>query len=707
MFSSIILFPVGKKVDLISALLNLINFINKNNIEIIFFKLISKKNINDDLNFYKNFCKNKISNFIKPTCLKNTFNLEDKKVYNFVLEKSIEKYFSAKCSKKIILIEGINTKYNNYIERKFNLDFAKSVNSKILFITNYNKFFIFNLKIIKNIFLKDFLYLKNFILGLIIHKKNQINIKNCFNIEFYICNKNKKYFLFCKKLLSIHKLRKCLNLIDVFVWRLRIKYICTSKIFNILNVKYLYNKITFKKKIKFFIFGKIKIVNNKNFYKNYIFVIDTNNKKELKNFLYILNKKFLIGAILLIIKNNYIRKFVNIFLQAYKNNIPVFFSNETMCFIKKKLKKFYFNNVGKSYTKNYFLNNYIFLLKNKFLIKNTFSIIKKYFLTSHYFKYYLKKTAKNLDNVIIFPEGYETRILKAVSFCAKKKIAKCILLGNEYKINKLLNFNKISLNKNNVTIIDPKNIRKNYIKLFIKSRLPKILDEYSAKKFLKDNCVLATLMLKNNEADCLVSGSVNTTANTIRPALQIIKTKKFSTLVSSFFFMLLENKVLIYADCAINIDPDEKQLAEIAIETANSAIKFGIFPKVAMISYSTKNSGFGHSVDKVKNATLIVKKKCPNLLIDGPVQYDVASSLKIAKLKNYVSNIAGKANIFIFPDLNTGNSIYKAVQHSTNTISIGPILQGINKPVNDLSRGSTVEDIIYTIATTSIQCIKN
>ena len=193
------------------------------------------------------------------------------------------------------------------------------------------------------------------------------------------------------------------------------------------------------------------------------------------------------------------------------------------------------------------------------------------------------------------------------------------------------------------------------------------------------------------------------TANTIRPALQLVKTKPGSSLVSSIFFMLLPDQVLVYGDCAINPDPNAEQLADIAIQSAESAIRFGIDAKVAMISYSTGSSGTGADVEKVAKATEIAKAKRPDLLIDGPLQYDAAIMENVAKKKAPNSPVAGKATVFIFPDLNTGNTTYKAVQRSADLISIGPMLQGMNKPVNDLSRGALVDDIVYTIALTAIQ----
>jgi phosphate acetyltransferase len=211
------------------------------------------------------------------------------------------------------------------------------------------------------------------------------------------------------------------------------------------------------------------------------------------------------------------------------------------------------------------------------------------------------------------------------------------------------------------------------------------------------------MMLALGEVDGLVSGAVHSTANTIRPALQVIKTKPNAHSVSSIFFMCLPEQVLVYGDCAVIPDPDVETLADIAIQSADSAKAFGIPPRVAMISYSTGESGSGVDVDKVRAATKLAQSKRPDLPIDGPLQYDAAFMPDVAKTKAPNSPVAGRATVFIFPDLNTGNTTYKAVQRSANVISVGPMLQGLRRPVNDLSRGALVDDIVYTIALTAIQ----
>ncbi len=251
-------------------------------------------------------------------------------------------------------------------------------------------------------------------------------------------------------------------------------------------------------------------------------------------------------------------------------------------------------------------------------------------------------------------------------------------------------------------IIDPDTIRSQYISSMVELRKGKIND-IQAKEQLQDTVVLGTMMLALDQVDGLVSGAVHTTANTVRPAFQLIKTAPEYSLVSSVFFMLLPDEVYVYGDCAINPDPDAQQLAEIAIQSADSARAFGIDPRIAMISYSTGTSGTGADVDKVREATEIARQRRPDLLIDGPLQYDAASVESVGRQKAPESPVAGRANVFIFPDLNTGNTTYKAVQRAANVVSVGPMLQGLKKPVNDLSRGALVDDIVFTIALTAIQ----
>lgn len=341
-------------------------------------------------------------------------------------------------------------------------------------------------------------------------------------------------------------------------------------------------------------------------------------------------------------------------------------------------------------------------IDTKWIESLTASIGRARRLSPPAFRYQLTELARQAHKRIVLPEGDEPRTIKAAAICAERGIADCILLANPEEVKRVAAAQNITLGKG-IEIIDPAEVRERYVARLVELRKSKGLTEIAAREQLEDNVVLGTMMLEANEVDGLVSGAVHTTANTIRPPLQIIKTAPGSSLVSSVFFMLLPDQVLVYGDCAINPDPTAEQLAEIAIQSADSAIAFGIEPKVAMISYSTGNSGSGSDVEKVREATRIAKEKRPDLLLDGPLQYDAAVMADVAKSKAPNSPVAGQATVFIFPDLNTGNTTYKAVQRSADLVSIGPMLQGMRKPVNDLSRGALVDDIVYTIALTAIQ----
>lgn len=318
------------------------------------------------------------------------------------------------------------------------------------------------------------------------------------------------------------------------------------------------------------------------------------------------------------------------------------------------------------------------------------------------FKYQLIEKARKLGKKIILPEGEEPRIIQAAHICAEKGIAYPVLLGDPEKIRDIASKHGISLSEK-VECIDPSPLRTEYLPTLLEMRKHKGLTEQNAKEALQDNIVVATLMLAKGTVDGLVAGAIHTTAHTIRPALMLIKTKPNVKKVSSIFFMCLPSQVLVYGDCAVNQNPNAEELADIAIQCADSAKRFGVPPRIAMISYSTGTSGTGADVAKVQEATTIVKKLRPELEIDGPLQYDAAFSTDVAFKKAPDSPVAGRATVYVFPDLNTANTTYKAVQRSADVLSIGPMLQGLKKPVNDLSRGALIDDIVYTIAITAIQ----
>ncbi len=335
-------------------------------------------------------------------------------------------------------------------------------------------------------------------------------------------------------------------------------------------------------------------------------------------------------------------------------------------------------------------------------LRNRCSMTVEKRLSPPAFRHRITTIARRNLKRIILPEGEEPRTIHAAIRCAERDIAKCLLIGDPQQIIEVARINSLTLHPG-IEIINPAEVRDRYLEPLLERRRSKGMTEKDAVESLRDNTVLGTIMLALDEVDGLVAGAIQSTANTIRPALQLIKTHPDARAVSSVFFMCLPDQVLVYGDCAVNPDPDAELLADIAIQSANSAKAFGIEPIVAMISYSTHGSGAGSNVDKVTQATDIVRRRDPSLIVDGPLQYDAASIREVARTKAPNSTVAGRANVFIFPDLNTGNTTYKAVQRSANVVSMGPMLQGLRKPVNDLSRGASVEDILYTIALTAVQ----
>ncbi|NHB97239.1 phosphate acetyltransferase [Photorhabdus stackebrandtii] len=389
--------------------------------------------------------------------------------------------------------------------------------------------------------------------------------------------------------------------------------------------------------------------------------------------------------------------------RAFGTGLPVFMVDTNTWQTSLNLQSFSLEVPADDHERIEKLQNYVAHHINKEWIDSlTANSERPHRLSPPAFRYQLTELARKAGKRIVLPEGDEPRTVKAASICADRGIARCVLLGDPEEIRRVAAAQGVELGTG-IEIVDPVAVRERYVPRLVELRKNKGMTEVVAREQLEDNVVLGTLMLEQGEVDGLVSGAVHTTANTIRPPLQLIKTAPGSSLVSSVFFMLLPEQVLVYGDCAINPDPTAEQLSEIAIQSADSAKAFGIEPRVAMISYSTGNSGAGSDVEKVREATRLAQEKRPDLIIDGPLQYDAAIMADVAKSKAPNSPVAGQATVFIFPDLNTGNTTYKAVQRSADLVSIGPMLQGMRKPVNDLSRGALVDDIVYTVALTAIQ----
>ena len=325
-------------------------------------------------------------------------------------------------------------------------------------------------------------------------------------------------------------------------------------------------------------------------------------------------------------------------------------------------------------------------------------------VTPYAFQYGLLGKAKADKKTIVLPEGAEDRIIKAADYLLERDIVDLIIVGDKDAI--LARGEELglkSLGKASFQSMDDEEALTPMVAKLCELRSKKGMTEEQARKQLTDASYFGTMLVVLGKADGLVSGSVNSTANTVRPALQVIKTKPGASLVSGSFLMCFKDHVAVFADCAINLNPNAEQLADIAIQSAETAAAFGIEPKVGMLSYSTLGSGKGPDVDLVEEATALVRSKAPDLQVVGSVQFDAAWSPTVAATKAKGNDVAGHVNVFVFPDLCAGNIAYKAVQRSSGAIAIGPVLQGLNKPVNDLSRGATVQDIINTVALTAVE----
>ncbi len=326
-------------------------------------------------------------------------------------------------------------------------------------------------------------------------------------------------------------------------------------------------------------------------------------------------------------------------------------------------------------------------------------------ITPRMFQYNLLKRAKSAKKHIVLPEGTDERILIAAKMLIDSDAVTLTLLGDPEQIKSKISELDMKINPKVIAIIDPTRSPHflDYANTLYELRKHKNVNLAMAKDLMEDVSYFGTMMVYKGHADGMVSGAIHTTQHTIRPALQFIKTKPEVSIISSVFFMCLPNRVTVFGDCAINPNPTAEQLSEIAISSAATSSAFGIEPRIAMLSYSSGASGVGEDVDRVRTATEIIRKKRPDLMVEGPIQYDAAVDINVGKSKLPHSEVAGQASVFIFPDLNTGNNTYKAVQRETGALAIGPMLQGLNKPVNDLSRGCTVEDIFNTVIITAIQ----
>ncbi len=643
-------------------------------------------------NFYQNN-----SSIIRIPKVELLFN--DTKL-DILVENIITQFNNIKKNKEIIFLENFSNTNNYSLLDFFNKKIGNILNAEVILYLSINKI---SLDIIKEYIntIIDSLNIHNKIIGIILH---ELNLFQDYNNYFDLFNNNNF------DIREFSKLQEIFNDIKFPI----ICYIPGNENNNLLSIyakdiadylkaSFLQKKEIYYNKIKYLEFCENSLSNN---ITPYSLIITYANNYEIISDL--CNKNLKIGALLLTNSENIDNKCKKLLVLACNLEIPIFTVKDNIWKILKKLHKFSISNLPYNTLTINNITNYICYNINISWIKS-FKKYKKNIISNNLsperFCYQLIESARKVNKCIVLPEGNEPRIIKAASICAERGIAKFKILGDPKEIKNIVRSHKISLHKN-IEIIHPSLLYDRYINRFIELRSSKGMTDILAKKQIKNNIILATLMLEQGDVDGLVAGAINTTANTIRPSLQLIKNNLNNLFISSVFFMLFKNRVFIFGDCAINPNPSVEQLAEIAIQSANTAQMFGITPYIAMISYSTGDSGSGEDVEKVKKATSLVRKKCSHLIIDGPLQYDAAIIPHVAKLKAPTSIVAGKANTFIFPDLNSGNSTYKAVQHAANIISIGPILQGMLKPVNDLSRSATINDIVYTITITVIQSNK-
>ncbi len=392
-------------------------------------------------------------------------------------------------------------------------------------------------------------------------------------------------------------------------------------------------------------------------------------------------------------------------IKGLNHNIPILVTKEGTYKVAKKVgevkPKIYPENTDKIVRSIQVFEKYVPVSR----LTESLITFKSKGITPRMFQYNLLQRAKKVKKHIVLPEGEDKRILQATVKLIKQNIVNITILGNKEKVKENLKKIDIDFDIDKINICNPQDSYhfNDYAKTYYKLRKHKGINLAMAEDKMLNVSYFGTMMVYKGHADGMVSGAMHTTQHTILPALQFIKTKPGASIVSSVFFMCLEDRVSVFGDCAINPNPNAEQLAEIAISSADSSADFGIEPKIAMLSYSSGNSGIGEDVDKVRKATEIVKEKRPDLKVEGPIQYDAAVDATVGKSKLPNSEVAGEASVLIFPDLNTGNNTYKAVQRETGALAIGPMLQGLNKPVNDLSRGCSVEDIYNTVIITAIQ----
>ncbi|CAL4319745.1 phosphate acetyltransferase [Buchnera aphidicola] len=702
MTRTIILVPVGYHIGLTSVSLGIIDILQQEKNKILFFKPVFEYSndcgkLDDTSSIIKKYS---ITSYLKPIDCNILEIVSSTSKEKYFFKKNLDLYFLYQNKYDIILIEGIKSKSKHFLINDLNFKLANHLHAELIFVvsnhSNYTSWCIQK----KNIFNK-YINIKYNILGTIINHIF-LNYK-----KIYIHN-------FAKDLNFKQNNKKLIEniffspIIGDISWNKDLIYLPIDKIFRYLQINTLQNNCNMHL-INSFLLYNDSILNTITSYENTVLIIPFNifYKKCSILFFDILNN---LNFHSILFTDKYCMSFSqrNIFLEYLHNTINIFYTVlnlQNVVFLLKnfKLNILQKNNIQIKNSNIYFskcINENLILSSNQSSKFTNFKTMSPFYFSNH-----IKSYAKKLKRSILFPEGHDLRIIQSASIATDLGLAKCILLGNKKRIHEIASRVGINFSKK-IKIIDPDLVRLNYIPALLELRHSKGMNHQIAQSSVYDNMVLGSLILMKENFDGLVCGIKYTSSHVLRTALQLIGVRshmhKFS-LVFSSFFMLLPDRVLIYADCAMNINPNANELSEIAIQSADFAKILGIEPRIAMLSYSTGDSGQGETVNKVAQATLLVRKKRPDLIIDGPIQYDASVNIIISNIKSPSSPLHGNATVFIFPDLNSGNISYKVIQQSLNIISVGPVLYGLKKPVNDLSRGASIDDIIYTICMTAIQ----
>lgn len=708
------LIPIDISVSLTSVSLGIVRLMKQKGISLMVFKPIAESYLskkNQTIEVLRSHSNVQVTEPLNMSYVESLLAQDQKDI---LMEKIIASYHENIQQAKIVLIEGLMPTYKHSFAQSLNYDIAKMLDANVIFVTALggNKI---SEKLKNRIKLAHIEFNngqnKN-IIGVIINKLNTPVDEHSHGCTTHpnlleILDESNKTTIVKNDLKALEN-SSPVPILGFIPWNFDLIAIRCIDIATHLNARIINKGALQTRRIKSVFFCTCSVSNIVELFRpNALLVISSDRHDMIVSACLAAMNGIEIGALLLIDGHTITNLLYNLCHRAFETGLPVFIIDANILQTSLSLQSFSLEVHADDHERIEKIQNYVALHINQKWIKTLISDSEQQKrLSPPAFRYQLTELARKANKRIVLPEGNELRTIKAAAICAKRGIAICILLGEPDEIKRIASAHGVMLGKG-IEIIETRSIRHNYIDRLVELRKSKNITEVMAQKQLEDNVVLGTMMLEKDEVDGLVSGAIHTTANTIRPALQLIKTASGNSIVSSVFFMLLPKQVLVYGDCAINPNPTAEQLSEIAIQSADSAEAFGIEPRVAMISYSTGNSSIGNDVDKVRKATFLAKIKRPNLVIDGPLQYDAAIMTDVAKSKAPNSPVAGQATVFIFPDLNTGNTTYKAVQRSANIVSIGPMLQGIKKPVNDLSRGATVDDIVYTIALTAVQALPN